>query len=101
MLADPAPGWSRKAAEASVPTRFVPGPSVQHHTVWVRPPQADLSTEPPEPEPSPVRGLGPSYGTFTREKPEAAHKTFPHVGLGKLKDGNVYPGLEAFGEVTR
>lgn len=41
-------------------------------------------------------GLGPSYGNIHPEKPEAAHKTFPHVGLGKLEGrGNVYPGLEA------
>lgn len=43
--------------------------------------------------------LGPSYGNIHPEKPEAAHKTFPHVGLGKLEGrGNVYPGLEALEE---
>lgn len=46
--------------------------------------------------PPPVPGWGRVTEHSLRRSQRPPHKTFPHVGLGKLEGrGNVYPGLEA------
>lgn len=95
-LMDPAPGWSRKAPRGRPRMRLSLGrpfstmPSGRGH------PGQTCPRSPPGQSSPQCTGLGPSYGNVHREKPEDAHKTFPHVSLGKLEGrGNVYPGLEA------
>lgn len=91
MLADPAPGWSRKAAEGPVPDALVPGPSVQHHAIWVRPPQADLSTEPPGARALPsVRSWGRVTGTFTRRSQRPPTKLFHMWASANWKDVGMF-----------
>lgn len=95
-LMDPAPGWSQKAPRGrprmhlSLGHQFSTARSGRGH------PGQTCPRSPPGQSPHWCMALGRSYGNVHREKPEDAHKTFPHVGLGKLEGcGNVYPGLEA------
>ena len=62
----PCPRLVLQGCRGAGPGRACPWAPVWHHAVWVRPPQADLSTEPPWARALPsARGWGQVLGTFT------------------------------------
>ena len=87
-LAGPPRGRSR--------TRLSLGPHLAPRRLGEATPGRPVHRAPLGQSPPQCAWLGPSSGNVHLEKPEDAHRTFPHAGLGKLEGcGDVCPGLEA------
>ena len=102
-LVDPAPRWWTlpQAGLAGLPrgrsrTRLSLGPRLAPRRLGEATPGRPVHRAPLGQSPPQCAWLGPSSGNVHLEKPEDAHRTFPHAGLGKLEGcGDVCPGLEA------
>ena len=64
---------------------------LEHHAIWVRPPQADLSTEPPGARALPsARSWGRVTGTFTRRSQRPPTKLFHMWASANWKDVGMF-----------